>query len=373
MQSPAPAIRRHAVLGLVLSLAASAAPLVAGEDMVLLRSGHRIAGVIDPAASSGPGLVAVRTAEGVIQLRGELIAGAELSYESRRAQVKDDDAAGLTALARWCLAKGMAQQARELLELAVRTPAPGADAHGLLARLIDAGGDPEKSLPLYRAYRAAGGTDAELLGRLQQLEEYERTYQARLTASQQPQQTATATTVASINDGLEARGWDAESTQWSNPVTATQEQLQTPEGVNRVLRVEFRADPAGAKEKAAIRRSVRALALGQTAMVRCYAFNPGDRPLRLALAIKTVAKKGNEEQWEFFESQQFQIKPGDRWQEVKFDLKDKTWKSAATGWANSGSIQNLDDVREMQLLVYNGASDGALLLDGIEFLGPKDM
>src|SRR5476651_2534965 len=94
-------------------------------DVVLLTNGQRLYGTIDNAAGSLPGQITIKTDQGILRLRKEMVVGVEQGYDSRRSQVKDSDASGLLELAKWCVGKDtkdMKDKAIELLQLAVKLP-----------------------------------------------------------------------------------------------------------------------------------------------------------------------------------------------------------------------------------------------------------
>lgn len=327
------------------------------EDVVMLTNGQRLIGSLDDTVEPKPGTVAIRTANGVLRIRTDLVARVEESYATRRAKVLDTDAAGLLALAKWCLLRDppMHAEAMELLTLAVQQRDVPVEARGLLARLVDElGGDdgPQKALPLYRNYRSGGGTDKTILARLQELEQFERSI---LGEANEPVAAAQPPKVA---DGMEGRGWDAESPQWSNAVTAKIVTLNTDQGSNQVIEV---ACTGGDKDKAALKRPLRGLSLGENGELALYACNRGKMALRLAVALKT----GN---YVFHESQQLALPADGEWHEVRVNLRSQDWKSEASKWAYTAPVADLEDLKELQILIYNGKQDGTLLLDAIDFV-----
>lgn len=324
----------------------------AAEDLVLLTNGQRLIGALDSTADARPGTVAIRTTNGLLRIRSELVARVEESYPTRRAKVGDKDAAGLLSLAKWCLTKGMKTEALDLLTLAIACADVSVEARGLYAQLLDETKGPEEALPFYQAYRAAKGTDPAILARLKELEDVDRVARG---AANDPVPSVQPPTVA---DGLEAKGWDAESPQWSNLVTTKVVGMETEKGRNQVIEVTF---TGGDKDKMAVKRPLRGVSLGDNGEVAMYACNRGKLPLRLSLALKT----GN---YTFHESQTLEVPADEAWHEVRINLRSKDWKSEASKWTYTSEIANLDDLKEMQILVYNGKSDGVLLLDGIDFV-----
>jgi hypothetical protein len=364
---------------LTLSLMLAAGPIF-GADIVMLDNGQRIAGVIDPKAELMPGQVAINTGNGIIRIaKGQVKPDPEdLGYETRRARLKEDNLAAVVDLARWCRAKGDNQHALELLAIAVALPGVELPERALHARVVDELKGPDEAFDLYVAYRKAGGKDPETISRLEVLEKAKGAadtapYTAAQTVPAIPVTTAAVEPgakaiagkpMANLGDGLETKGWVPEILQYSNPVEAKVIDLTTADGASRALEITFKA---GKMDKAAVRRNVNNLKLGvsDNSILTFWAQNPGDKPINLSIAIKTGDK------WEFHESPMMRVKPGD-FQQLKFDLKASNFKSVATSWANTGKVANLDDVKELQLLIYNKA-DGSLIITNMGFPPKQDM
>jgi hypothetical protein len=353
--------------GLALSLVAAAT--LAGADIVLLDNGQRIAGTIDPSIDAGPGQVAINTGNGVLRVDRKRIAGEDLGYPARRQRVKNDDLSGLVALARWCRGKAMNVEALELATLAIALPGVDLPTRALHARLIDELKGPEEALELYRAYRQDGGRDETTIARLAQLEKAIAAFEAGgdvagAVAATEPGGVAAPPRVKpTLQGGLEAKGWDPEALQWSNPVEAKVTTVDLPDGTAPALQIAFKA---GDKDKAAVKRSIH-LTIGDDSVLTMQALNPGDRPVSLAVAVKTGGK------YLFHESPQMMVKPGKEPQTLRFDLKASNFKSAATSWASTGKVADLGDIKELQLLVYNGQGEGTLLITGMGFPAKKDL
>jgi hypothetical protein len=344
----------------LLSLLAATSALSAA-DLVLLSNGQRIAGTIDSTADVSPDQVAINTGNGILRISKDRVAAEDLGYPARRAKVKDNDLKGLVGLARWCRAKGMNPEALELLSLAMRLPGFDLAARALHVRLVDEIKGPEEALPLYRAYRIDGGKDPETIARLDQLEKAIADFEAQ--GDDTPAAAAVAAKpLTTLQGGLESKGWDSEALQWSNPATAKLITLTSNDNLVPALQVDFKS---GDKDKAAIKRLIH-LTITENSVLTFWAQTPGDRPVNVAVAVKT----GN--QYVFHESPQMTVKPGD-FQQLKFDLKASNFKSAATGWAGTGRVADLNDVKEVQVLIYNGSSDGSLLITNMGFPPKQEM
>ena len=341
----------------LLLLLAVALQLPAVDDAVLLKNGQRIPGTIDPSAATSDGRLAIRTGKGLVRLRAELVDRIEEGYATRRAQVRDEDAVGLAALARWCLGEKDREHALELLALASKHRDCPVDALGLYAQLIDED-SPERALLLYQQYRTRGGTDATILARLKELEAAIAAHSGTGT----PATTETAKPVA-VSDGLESRGFTVESPQWSNPAEVKVISIVGEQSTNQVIEIAYRA---GDQDKAAVRRPLRGIAVGENGELKLYVFNRDKHEVRLAVALKTGA-------YVYHESRSLTVPVSEPWQEIRFAMRAKDWKSLASSWAHSAEVADLEDIKELQFLIYNGKQSGTLLLDGIDFVRAKDL
>jgi hypothetical protein len=356
-------------------LAWSAVAVQAGEasdvDVVILDNHQRIVGKLEDDPESAD-WVQIKLVTGTIRLRRSRVAAVELGVTSRFKALKEDDLDGLIAFARWARSKGHQQAALTALDKAFAiirlTPEKPFDlaALALYARLTDEIQGPDAAIALYRWYRKAQGTDSDTLARLNQLEAIVGKSDgdgipavATLPPPPEPDKAA-----ASGSEGYEVKGWQSENSQYSNPVQTEVVPLlgeDRLDGVKRALKVTF---AKGDKGKAAIKKAVNIDAT--TNHVLSLQVKVGDAPVKFAIAVKT----GN---WVFQESLMQTVKAADGWKELRFDLKDATFKSQKSEWANNSVVADLDDVKEIQVLVYNGEAEGSTLISGMRFLADKEL
>ncbi len=327
----------------------------ATADMVILKNGQRISGTIDHTADVGPDQIAINTGNGIFYLPKDSIAVEDLSFEARKARLNKDDYKGHVDLAMWCRSKGMSEEALKLLDLAVRKKEVTLAVRAIYIRLVDEIRGPEKALELYRRYRQDGGDDSATIARLDQLEAVIREYETQGTAvSSTP---TPPKVLPTVQGGLESKGWDNEALQWSNPVKPQVINIVTEAGNTPALKIEF---SAGDKDKATIKRSAR-LTIGQNSVLTFQAQNISEKPISVAIAVKTGSK------YLFHESPQQLIKTGEAFQKIRFDLKSANFKSAASNWENNTPVADLNDVKEIQILIYNGQQNGTLIISGMGF------
>ena len=364
-----------------LCMILAAGPLI-GADLIVLDNGQRIAGVLDQKVERLPGQVAINTGNGFIRIAKEQVKSEDLGYATKRARLKEDDLAAVVELAHWCRVKGMNPETLDLLKIAVALPGVELPERALHARLVDELKGPDEAFDLYLAYRSDGGKDPATIARLETLEKAKAVADAGPNPAAQnvpglapsagapvagpvvSSKVAGLRPLPNLGDGLETRGWVPEALQYSNPVEAKVIDLTTADGASRALEITFKA---GKLDKAAVRRNVNNLKLGvsDNSVLTFWAQNPGDKPINLSIAIKTGDK------WDFHESPLMRVKPGD-FQQLKFDLKASNFKSVETSWANTGKVANLDDIKELQLLIYN-QTDGSLIITNMGFPPKQDM
>lgn len=332
-------------------------------DVVVLKNGQRISGTLDPTIDVGPDQIAINTGNGIMRLPKSAIATEDLGFDARKKRLKADDFAGHLSLAIWCRSQGMNQEALALLDRAIKLPGATLPARALHARLVDEDEKrgPQQALEFYRRYKKDGGEDPATLARLAQLEKVIADFEAQAnTVSAAP---AVPKALPTIQGGLESKGWDNEAPQWSNPVRPQVITLSTDAGMAPALKIDFKGGP---QEKATIKRTAH-LTIGEDSVLTFFAQTPGDKPLSIAIGVKTGTK------YLFHESPQQQVKPGAEFQKLKFDFKNANFKSAASGWNYNTRVADLNDVKEIQLLIYNGTADGALIISNMGFPAKPDL
>jgi hypothetical protein len=351
-------------------------------DQVPLKNRQRLFGTI--LSSSTDQVLDLNTGSGVLRIPVSQVDQEHLVYglASRRARLQSDTLPELIAFAAWCEEHGYRADALSALARAATMPDADAEVLGKLAHLIDLSAGAEQALPLYRKYQAAGGKDPDLLARLAQLETTLQAHNELLAAQNEPPLVIGGTgaalamnppPAAAPKAGMEARGWRPEDPQWSLPVTTQVTSIPDDDGTVQVLAIASpgKADaPAApgkrAPDKVAVRRLLD-LAVEDASVLTFRLRNRGEQPVKIAFAVKTS------DQWRFFESKQIQVSPSDAFKTVKFDLKDSTFKSEATHWLNSGTIQDLSQVKEVQLLVYNQGAAVDLVINNMQLVKDSEM
>ncbi len=342
-------------------------------DLVLLGNGHRVAGVLEDHPTD-PAQAVIRTSYGTLDVPRTLISGTQPGAASRLKALNDDDAPGLVAFARWALAHGHQTEALDALRKAAAWweahPDQPADllALGQYARLVDRK-NPEASFAPYRLYRSRGGTDKRYLDRLAQLEQIAGDRAPPTTASVAPPKAPAQPAVAAVQpgsgNGIELRGWQAEDPQWSNQVVPKPVALDAADavpGITQALEVAF---TGGEKEKAVIRRILNLNAEERPTVVMRIR-NKCDSPIKIAIGIRTGDYVG-------YESLSQPVRVSAEWIDLRFNLRETTFKSEASNWTHSVGIDNLADVKELQVYVYNRSTTGKVLINGLRFMGKQEL
>lgn len=362
-------------LALAAAVALHAGEAASDRDLIILDNAQRFRGTVVSEQSDAE-WVTVDTGSGRLRLPRARIARVEYGLAARVAQVAPGDLQGLIDLAHWCRAHGHHEQARAALNRAVAFPDCPLAVRGLHARVVDELEGPEVALPLYIAYRNAGGEDPELLARLAELEAARAAWAEQLRglgldpeATLREGRPVAAASATPVDEGYERFPWVADHPQWSAPARIETITLLTPEGPRRVLQVDVEPQPdKPALDKAALvlRRPLQLT--GRRAFGLLVA-NASDREIRIALALKTGA------QWTYHESRALPVPPGGAAQEfvpLSFDLTAADFKTQASGWAHRARVADLHQVREVQIVIYHGRRSLRLWLAGIGLHGSSE-
>ena len=164
-----------------------------------------------------------------------------------------------------------------------------------------------------------------------------------------------------VPTGLTAN-WERENERWSNPVQVVATSLRVQE--RELPAISVNVGP-GSKQKGVVRRgNLRIDLRGQdSSQVVMTMSNPGSRPARVALALKTGAN------FEFFETPERLVAPGAT-EDLRFDLHARTFKCQASNWEHNREVAHLEDVRELMLMIYNGTEAAEVVIAGIDVTGP---
>ncbi|MFW5857586.1 MAG: tetratricopeptide repeat protein, partial [Planctomycetota bacterium] len=175
---------------------------------------------------------------------------------------------------------------------------------------------------------------------------------------------------AGPGEGLETGDWAPPPSGWGNHAEVSRPRARGEGGTgftNTVLRIDYKdrnrhgkrlpADEAKTPVQISIERDLSA-----TPVLQLHAFNPDKRPIRFAIGITA----GPNHEW--FESRPVVVPPGKWVARQRLDLLEESWKCEASGWQHRVAVRHPERVRNLVVLVYNGNSEGSLILDAIRFL-----
>lgn len=162
-----------------------------------------------------------------------------------------------------------------------------------------------------------------------------------------------------VEEGLEGGGWRIEP--WGNPGEIRY--ISMGKKADRLLKVEFFKKD---KDKVAVRKNFPRKESDLTSNSICMfdAYNNTTKPLKVAVAV--VTSPG----WKYFESKQFSLPPRQWKQKVKIDMAGNDFKSEATGWKHSSTVENLKSTIQIILLVYEHEKEGIVFFNNIKFVQP---
>jgi len=120
-------------------------------------------------------------------------------------------------------------------------------------------------------------------------------------------------------------------------------------------------------EKVAIKKSLTYAIDDTTSNLAFQIRNLGTHPVMVAVALKTG------DRWTFYESLKQQVTPSQEFKTLNIDFKAHTFKCEASKWQNSGTIVDLDQVKELQLLIYNNGQPVDLAIQGMLLGKPPEL
>ncbi|MCK6473333.1 MAG: hypothetical protein L6R28_16440 [Planctomycetes bacterium] len=147
--------------------------------------------------------------------------------------------------------------------------------------------------------------------------------------------------------GMETGGWSLEP--WGNPGTAD----KLKDGDRAVLKLLY---TKGEKDKTAFKHFTGTSA-DPKGKLRMWVYAPDEKAPSVAVALSTSPA------YVWFESRAFKLKQG--WNKIEVPLEKSHWKSEKTGWTYATGVEHLDQIRGVDVLVFNGQAEGHLLLEGL--------
>ena len=149
--------------------------------------------------------------------------------------------------------------------------------------------------------------------------------------------------------GMERGGWSLEP--WGNSGAAERTLIKD----KKVLKLIYTADK---KDKAAFKH-LTYLGLAKDGKVRLHVYSGEDSPPKVGLAISTTRA------YRWHESKPCDLKKG--WNKLEFSVGAKDWKTESSQWKHTAAVEPIDQVRAVDIVIYNGENSGVLLAYGLQY------
>lgn len=152
-----------------------------------------------------------------------------------------------------------------------------------------------------------------------------------------------------VEAGIERGVWALEG--WGNSGTA--EKLAA--GDQKFLKLIYSNDE---KDKTAFKH-LTCFGLAYKGKLRMWVYAEKDNPPQVGLALSTTLA------YIWHESKPVDLKKG--WNKIEISAANPDWKTAVSEWKFTTAIEPRDDVRAIDIVVYNGKSEGQLLVYGLSY------
>jgi hypothetical protein len=152
-----------------------------------------------------------------------------------------------------------------------------------------------------------------------------------------------------VEAGIERGVWTVEG--WGNSGSAE----KVVSGDQKFLKLIYAADD---KDKAAYKH-LTCFGLAFKGKVRMWIYAAKDDPPAVGIALSTTLA------YIWHESKPVDLKKG--WNKIEISAANNDWKTAVSEWKFSTAIEPRDDVRAVDIVVYNGKSEGQLLVYGLTY------
>jgi hypothetical protein len=146
--------------------------------------------------------------------------------------------------------------------------------------------------------------------------------------------------------GMEVGQWSIEA--WGNSGAV---EVHTDNG-QKMLQVLY---TGGTKDKSAFKH-LTSFGLKPKGKIRLHVYCVEEKLPQVAIAVATTAA------FQWHESKSVQLKNG--WNALEFDVSSNEWKTEKSGWKYAVSVEPLDQVRSMDIIVMNGDKSGVLFVQG---------
>lgn len=354
-------------LGMILLAAIALGGALGHADTVVMKTGRRLTCKVIP-PEEGDTTVRVILGDdesGSLLLPREGIERIEYDYDSRLDELTEEDYLGHYQLGLWCLKRALYTEAIARFRHAAGGEGVPDEVWFHLAQAYEQQATPDfpAAHRSYQAYlvktAAAETTPARAAEAREAVQRLEKTMQDLGLAAEDA-----APEEDEIVDGLEAGPWGAP--RWGNAAEVSRVAFAA-EDDNHLLRVEYRGEdhtgkklpPNDAKAPVQLSLGGEKMDFSKTPVLRFRARCEGRRSVRFSVAVTT----GTGYQW--FESKLLRA-PAEEWSgPLEVDLTDRTWKAEKTGWKHTAAVDDINRVRNLLFVIYNGRNDGTIYFEEI--------
>jgi hypothetical protein len=150
--------------------------------------------------------------------------------------------------------------------------------------------------------------------------------------------------------GVERGSWSLEP--WGNSGAAE----RTPgEGRARMLKL---ICEGGAKDKTAFKH-LTYFGVSRTGKIRFNVYAPQEKPPAFAVALCTTVA------YHWHESKMLTLKTG--WNALELPVDERVWKTEQSKWEHTARVEPQEEIRAVDLLVYNGRESAVLFVYGFQY------
>ncbi len=341
----------------LLLSAALIAAVSAKADTVIFKAGTKLDCKVKGDTPEGLFIVLGDEEKGSMILDRATIERIEYDYDSRLKELAEREAATGANLAQehyelgvWCEEQGprdrqMYGRALERYLYCKDKPGVPEDIWLRLGRMYEKiePPNPQEALAAYSEYLKRDPASAEAKAAVERL------------ANEAAAKAAPAPAEPDKSEGLEVKGWSIQGAgNWANQGSV---RSITDTGNNRTAVLQVRYEGSG-KDKTAVCLPLPG-DLSKAKAIVFDAFNPEKADARVAVAVVTGPA------FEWYESRTAVAKAGGWTMGMRFDLTFSNWKCKASGWNHAVKPSDLNNMRTLWILIYNGGNNGGIYLDSI--------
>lgn len=152
-----------------------------------------------------------------------------------------------------------------------------------------------------------------------------------------------------VAPGVERGVWTLEA--WGNSGAAE----RVTDGGQKLLKMIYSSD---GKDKAAFKH-LTCFGVAFKGKLRMWVYAPKENPPQVGIALSTTLA------YIWHESKPVALKKG--WNKIEVAAGTPDWKTAVTEWQHTTAIEPRDDIRAIDIVIYNGKGEGQLYALGLQY------